>query len=366
MWVKKEIACPEQRIGNETGLYYYVARYYAAWLCRFVSVDPLKDEYPYYTPYQYAGNKPITFIDLDGLEEAASPLMKSDNTNIQSSVDAKRMAFEFTKQQQKEQSQNIANLLSGTGVEPNPNTPSFSQGKTKTTSQIKEEQKKTRQIEGQQRYEQLKRDVSATSPFVGGGGNFGFGFASTTATALQETPFLIAPELLGPKVISIFRNAGKVGRAIEGSRAFKVASKPLADFSSDLITQAVADASNNLAEGNGFILKTDDLDIANAVIKGVFGRVSKSDKRLVFLEEGLKSFIDFNIEDGFILDDPRKAEDVNNFLAEYGLRLGFKFLPSPQSNGLGENKKNTILEISIESIKKYERGEFKDQLLNQQ
>lgn len=55
---------------EETGLYYYGARYYAAWLCRFVSVDPLQFKYPHYTPYQYAGNKPISFIDLDGLEEA--------------------------------------------------------------------------------------------------------------------------------------------------------------------------------------------------------------------------------------------------------------------------------------------------------
>ncbi|MDD2635513.1 MAG: hypothetical protein PHW82_08445 [Bacteroidales bacterium] len=54
---------------EETGLYYYGARYYAAWIARFVSVDPLQHEYPQYTPYQYAGNKPITYIDLDGLEE---------------------------------------------------------------------------------------------------------------------------------------------------------------------------------------------------------------------------------------------------------------------------------------------------------
>ncbi len=55
---------------EETGLYYYGARYYAAWLCRFVSVDPLQHKYPHYTPYQYAGNKPVSYIDLDGLEEA--------------------------------------------------------------------------------------------------------------------------------------------------------------------------------------------------------------------------------------------------------------------------------------------------------
>jgi len=36
---------------------------------RFLSVDPLMSSYPYYTPYQFAGNKPIAAIDLDGLEE---------------------------------------------------------------------------------------------------------------------------------------------------------------------------------------------------------------------------------------------------------------------------------------------------------
>ncbi len=61
---------------EETGLYYYGARYYAAWLCRFVSVDPLQFKYPHYTTYQYAGNKPITYIDLDGLEEAKSAMEK--------------------------------------------------------------------------------------------------------------------------------------------------------------------------------------------------------------------------------------------------------------------------------------------------
>src|SRR6056297_1269836 len=53
---------------EETGLYYYGARYYAAWIARFVSVDPLQHDYPIYTPYQYAGNQPIIAIDLDGLE----------------------------------------------------------------------------------------------------------------------------------------------------------------------------------------------------------------------------------------------------------------------------------------------------------
>lgn len=53
---------------EETGLYYYGARYYAAWLARFVSVDPLQFKYPELTPYQYASNSPLSMIDIDGLE----------------------------------------------------------------------------------------------------------------------------------------------------------------------------------------------------------------------------------------------------------------------------------------------------------
>jgi RHS repeat-associated protein len=59
--------CGKER-DEESGLYYYGARYYMPWQCRFVSVDPLAAEYPFYTPYQYAGNQPVIAIDLDGLE----------------------------------------------------------------------------------------------------------------------------------------------------------------------------------------------------------------------------------------------------------------------------------------------------------
>ncbi|MDO7877730.1 SpvB/TcaC N-terminal domain-containing protein [Hymenobacter sp. ASUV-10] len=58
-----------KELDEESGFYYYGMRYYAPWICRFVSVDPLAAKYTYYTPYQYAGNKPINFTDLDGAEE---------------------------------------------------------------------------------------------------------------------------------------------------------------------------------------------------------------------------------------------------------------------------------------------------------
>ena len=48
----------------------YGMRIYDPRLGRFLSVDPITKEYPHYTPYSYAGNKPIKFIDLDGAEES--------------------------------------------------------------------------------------------------------------------------------------------------------------------------------------------------------------------------------------------------------------------------------------------------------
>ncbi|MBA3682731.1 MAG: hypothetical protein H0W73_16450 [Bacteroidetes bacterium] len=47
----------------------YGMRIYDARLGKFLSVDPLSAKYPFYTPYQFAGNMPIVAIDLDGLEE---------------------------------------------------------------------------------------------------------------------------------------------------------------------------------------------------------------------------------------------------------------------------------------------------------
>lgn len=41
---------------------------------RFFTVDPLYKEYPYYSPYHFAGNNPLKYIDLDGLEPAVKEL----------------------------------------------------------------------------------------------------------------------------------------------------------------------------------------------------------------------------------------------------------------------------------------------------
>jgi RHS repeat-associated protein len=46
----------------------YGFRIYDPRLGRFLSIDPLTKNYPWYTPYQFAGNNPIAFVDLDGGE----------------------------------------------------------------------------------------------------------------------------------------------------------------------------------------------------------------------------------------------------------------------------------------------------------
>lgn len=61
---------------GEFGLnhYDYGFRIYNPAIAKFLSVDPLADSYPWYTPYQFAGNSPVSFIDLDGLEPSKSEL----------------------------------------------------------------------------------------------------------------------------------------------------------------------------------------------------------------------------------------------------------------------------------------------------
>jgi len=47
----------------------YGMRIYDPRIGKFLSEDPLASHYAYYTPYQFAGNKPIWAVDLDGTEE---------------------------------------------------------------------------------------------------------------------------------------------------------------------------------------------------------------------------------------------------------------------------------------------------------
>jgi RHS repeat-associated protein len=61
-----------ESVGTGEGLQDYGMRIYNPSLGRFLSVDPLTKKYPELTPYQFASNRPIVSVDVDGLE--ATPL----------------------------------------------------------------------------------------------------------------------------------------------------------------------------------------------------------------------------------------------------------------------------------------------------
>jgi RHS repeat-associated protein len=68
--------------------YDYGFRNYDPQIGRFVQLDPLTDDYPMLSPYQYAGNDPIANVDLDGLEPGAAG-------GVASGVSAGERAFTY-------------------------------------------------------------------------------------------------------------------------------------------------------------------------------------------------------------------------------------------------------------------------------
>jgi hypothetical protein len=56
-------------MGGGGSTYDYGFRIYNASLGKFLSVDPLSDDFPWLSCYQFAGNRPICSIDFDGLED---------------------------------------------------------------------------------------------------------------------------------------------------------------------------------------------------------------------------------------------------------------------------------------------------------
>ncbi|OWP74027.1 RHS repeat domain-containing protein [Flavobacterium oreochromis] len=59
----------DDQIKGEGNSVNYEARMQDTRVGRFLSIDPLANKFPWYSPYQFAGNTPIQAIDLDGAEE---------------------------------------------------------------------------------------------------------------------------------------------------------------------------------------------------------------------------------------------------------------------------------------------------------
>ena len=87
--------CGKQK-DEESGYYNYGQRYYAPWLCRFISVDPLAGKYAQLTPYNYAGNKPISSKDIEGLRGDKNPKSKQSLKHGKNNLSHQSYAGQYT------------------------------------------------------------------------------------------------------------------------------------------------------------------------------------------------------------------------------------------------------------------------------
>ena len=86
---------------EETGLYYYGARYYDPRISLWISTDPKQESYFAFSSYVYCGNNPLIYIDPNGKEwedpaQAEKLKAKIDNkiTSIQKSILAQKARLE--------------------------------------------------------------------------------------------------------------------------------------------------------------------------------------------------------------------------------------------------------------------------------
>lgn len=70
-----------KELDEETGLYYYGARYYEPRTSLWLSTDPLELKYPNVSTYGYCVNNPVKFIDIDGNEWTDNQNKAIDNSS---------------------------------------------------------------------------------------------------------------------------------------------------------------------------------------------------------------------------------------------------------------------------------------------
>ncbi|MDR2206159.1 MAG: RHS repeat-associated core domain-containing protein [Flavobacteriaceae bacterium] len=112
-----------KELDESTGLYYYGARYYDPRTSIWLSVDPLAEKYPNFSPYVYTFNNPIVFVDPTGMEgkgvktdflNKAGELVKhvedGSNAVFQQTGDKHSLHYEFSYFDEEQGGENTVNL----------------------------------------------------------------------------------------------------------------------------------------------------------------------------------------------------------------------------------------------------------------
>ncbi|GHT17500.1 hypothetical protein FACS189429_1720 [Bacteroidia bacterium] len=83
-----------KELDEETGLYYYGARYYDPRTSLWLSADPMQEKYPNFSTYNYCANNPIMFVDKDGnVITLAAGFKNSDFGKVYSNLRQNNSAF---------------------------------------------------------------------------------------------------------------------------------------------------------------------------------------------------------------------------------------------------------------------------------
>src|SRR3989344_735729 len=73
---------------NTSGAYDFGARIFDSRIGRWLTVDKLHGQYPHLTPYNFAGNNPVFYIDPDGNVIEPSPAMtESEKVRYDAMID---------------------------------------------------------------------------------------------------------------------------------------------------------------------------------------------------------------------------------------------------------------------------------------
>lgn len=91
-FTKKRFRFGGKEKDEETGLNYHNARYYAPWICRWITVDPA-GPVDGLNLYRYALNNPVNLRDCSGLNPDDPPDKKADNTTVLDEVEQKAREY---------------------------------------------------------------------------------------------------------------------------------------------------------------------------------------------------------------------------------------------------------------------------------